>query len=184
MRMEKTLTPDTLLDGARMYAAAADAINNKLPNSLHVLSHIIATSIELALKAYLHHNKYTEKQLRKFGHNLQELLQEACKVGFEYTGSKNFVLSVSGYNYRERLFVYPENGQMNIIMPWRLRQIANEIIIEVYSSIFGESQYDANSSQQGLFVDSSYPEDIDASNWASSNKKMYLTRKRSGKLGR
>lgn len=42
------LTAGTLIDGARMYAASADAVNNTYPNALHVLSHLLGTSIELA----------------------------------------------------------------------------------------------------------------------------------------
>ncbi len=165
MSKEDSLTSGTLLDGARMYAAAADAVNDKLPNSLHVLSHLIATSIELALKAYLRHFEYTEKQLKKIGHDLKGLFDAACKIGFEYTGSRNFVLYVSGFNYSKRFFVYPEKGNMNIIMPWRLRQMADELIREVYSVIHGYEEYKKNSKEQGLFIDSSYPDDLDACKW-------------------
>jgi len=168
MTKEDSLTSCTLLDGARMYAAAADAVNDKLPNSLHVISHLIATSIELALKAYLRHFKYTEKQLKKIGHNLKGLLDAVCKVGFEYTGSRNFVLYVSGYNYSQRLFVYPEIGNMNIILPQRLRQMADELIREVYLVIHGSEDYKKNSGEQGLFIDSSYPDDLDACKWAKT----------------
>ena len=51
----------TLIDGARMYAASADAVNDKYPNALHVLSHLLGMSVELALKAYLVH-KHVEKK--------------------------------------------------------------------------------------------------------------------------
>lgn len=165
MSTKDTLTAHTLLDGARMYASAADAVNDKLPNSLHVLSHLIAISIELSLKAYLCNTGYSEKQLKKIGHNLQELLKEACKIGLEYTGSRNFVLFVSGYNYNQRLFVYPKNCRMTVIMPWRLRQMAHELIRDIYSAIYGKDQYQEYSNQQGLFIDSNYPADIDASGW-------------------
>ena len=50
---DETLTAGTLIDGARMYAAAADAVNDRYPNALHVLSHLLGMSIELALKAYI-----------------------------------------------------------------------------------------------------------------------------------
>jgi hypothetical protein len=34
---DESLTAGTLVDGARMYAAAADAVNDSYPNALHVL---------------------------------------------------------------------------------------------------------------------------------------------------
>ena len=168
MNKEDTLTADTLLDGARMYAAAADAVNNKLPNSFHVLSHLMATSIELALKAYLRKNGYSERQLKSLGHNLKVLLDKACTLGFEYTGSRNFVLYVSGYIYKQRLFVYPENCNLNTILPKRLRQMVDEIIREVFILLYGEEEYNNSSNKQGLFIDSSYPDDLDASNWSKT----------------
>ena len=58
----------TLIDGARMYSAAADAVNDKLPNALHVLSHLLGMSTELALKAYLKNNGFSTSELRKLGH--------------------------------------------------------------------------------------------------------------------
>jgi hypothetical protein len=53
--VDEGLTAGTLIDGARMYAASADAVNDQYPNALHVLSHLLGMSIELALKAYLKH---------------------------------------------------------------------------------------------------------------------------------
>src|SRR5579872_252409 len=86
---EDSLTAGTLIDGARMYAASADAVNQRMPNSLHVLSHLLCTSIELALKAYLRNSGYTEKQLRRIGHDLRPLLDHAEKNGFTNTGSRH-----------------------------------------------------------------------------------------------
>jgi len=96
---DESLSAGTLIDGARMYAAAADVVNQRLPNALHVLSHLLCTSIELALKAYLRHSGYAEKQLRSLGHDLRKLLQHASDIGLTYTGSRSFVLAVAGHNY-------------------------------------------------------------------------------------
>jgi hypothetical protein len=90
------LTPGTLIDGARMYAAAADAVNDRFPNSFHVLSQLLAMSLELALKAYLRKAGYTKKQLKILGHNLGRIFEEAKKQALEHTGSRNFVLRVTG----------------------------------------------------------------------------------------
>ena len=171
---EDTLTAGTLIDGARMYAAAADAVNGKFPNALHVLSHLLGTSIELALKAYLRHSGCSEKQLIGIGHDLGKLLDHAVQNGLEWTGSRSFVLKVAGYNYRERLFVYPREGNMNIIMPWRLRQMADELIKDSFIAIKGKEMFETHKSDPGLCIQSEYPHDIDASGWSElvSNGKV------------
>lgn len=163
---EDTLTAGTLVDGARMYAASADAVNDKMPNALHVLSHLLGTSIELALKSYLRHSGYTEKQLRGIGHDLRGLLEHAQQNGFTKTGSRNFVLAVTGHNYRERLFVYPEKGNLNIILPGRLRQMADEIVGEAFRAIHGEDVFKQHQNAPGLCIQSKYAEDVDAGGWA------------------
>jgi len=163
---EDTLTAGTLIDGARMYAASADAVNDKLPNTLHVLSYLLATSIELALKAYLRHRGYSEKQLRKIGHDLRKLMEHAEQKGLDKTGSRTFVLGVAGHNYSKRLFVYPEEGVMNIIMPRRLRQMANELITQIFITIKGEKAFEELKGAPGLCIQSEYPDDLDASGWA------------------
>lgn len=168
--MDASLTPDTLLDGAQMYAASADAINEKLPNSFHVLSHCLAISIELALKAYLRSHGQTEKDLRTVGHDLAALLKEACSFGLDYTGSRNYVLSVAGHNYKKRLFSYPENGNIVVIMPWRLRQMADELIRVVFVHLYGCEKYEESKHEPGLQISSKYPEDICATNWKTPEK--------------
>jgi hypothetical protein len=151
-----------------MYAAAADAVNDVYPNALHVLSHLLGMSIELALKAYMRHAGCTERELKKLGHDLAALYDRAQEFGLDYTGSRNFVLNVFGWNYDERLFAYPREGVMRIIMPWRLRQVAHELIEIAFRKIKGEALLDAMQAEPGLSVRSRYPEDLDASGWAST----------------
>jgi hypothetical protein len=165
---DESLSAGTLIDGARIYAAAEDAVNQQLPNALHVLSHLLCTSIELALKAYLRHSGYAEKQLRSLGHDLRKLLQHSSDNGLTYTGSRSFVLAVAGHNYRERLFVYPESGTMNVIMPGRLRQMCNELVCEAFSSIKGIETLQSMDREPGLCIQSIYPKDINASAWATT----------------
>jgi hypothetical protein len=165
-RSDDALTAGTLIDGARMYAAAADAVNDQLPNALHVLSHLLCTSIELALKAQLRHAGYDEGQLRKFGHDLRELFLHCSKLGLDYTGSRSFVLGVAGHNYRERLFVYPEIGVVNVILPRRLREMCHELICDIFLRIKGTDAFKALANQPGLAIHSVYAEDLDASAWA------------------
>ena len=130
-----------------MYAAAADAINNRYPNSLHVLSHNLGMSIELALKAFLVQHGLKEQDLRKLGHELAGLLKEAETHGLTSSGSRHFCLSVLG----------------------RLREIANEIIREVFESIFesikGSTLFEEFMSEPGLVILSQYPERSNSSDW-------------------
>jgi hypothetical protein len=160
-----SLTPGTLIDGARMYAASADSINRDYPNAIHVLSHVIGMSIELALKAFLRLHGKTEKELRGLGHDLEKLLAAAETCGLTATGSRHFRLAVLGANYQERIFLFPQAGVMHIILPWSLRQIANEIIQEVFIAVHGESTFDENKDAPGLCITSVYPEDVRATDW-------------------
>lgn len=167
----ETLTAGTLIDGARMYAASADAVNDKYPNALHVLTHLLGMSLELSLKALLRHEGYSEKKLRKIGHDLGKLLEHAEKLGIEETGSRNFILRVVGENYSSRLYAYPEEGIINTISPWRLREMTHEILSICFGIIKGEKMGEEMKNEPGLSIMSDYPNEINASAWAT--KKDY-----------
>lgn len=156
----------TLIDGSRMYAAAADAVNDKLPNALHVLSHLLGMSVELALKAYLKNNGVSTSELRKLGHNLDALYQKSQKVGLACTGSRDFRLKVLGANYQARLFAYPEESRLVVITPSSLRDITHELIVEIFEQIKGEVALHELSDQPGLMIQSVYPQDVTPSAWA------------------
>jgi hypothetical protein len=91
-----------------MYAASADAVNDQYPNALHVLSHLLGMSIELALKAYLKHAGCSADELKSAGHDLAALYYWAQEFGLEDTGSRDFVLNVLGASYQGRVFAYPQ----------------------------------------------------------------------------
>jgi hypothetical protein len=165
------LTSGTLIDGSRMYAAAADAINDRYPNSLHVLSQTLGMAIELALKAFLVHNGLAERDLRRLGHDLAGLLQEAETRGLTRTGSRHFRLSVLGANYEDRIFAYPSQGVLTVILPGSLREIAKEIICEVFEAVKGTQQLHALQGEPGLAIQSVYPDDVNANAWAVSPRK-------------
>jgi hypothetical protein len=165
---DESLTAGTLVDGARMYAAAADAVNDSYPNALHVLSHLLGMSIELALKAYLRHGGCTERELRKLGHDLPAIYERAEKLGLVHTGSRIFVLTVLGRNYDERLFAYPREGVMMSIVPRRLREVAHELIEIAFREIKGEAVLNPMKDYPGLSIRSRYPEDVDPSGWAGT----------------
>jgi hypothetical protein len=166
--MSNLATSGTLIDGSRMYAAAADAINDRYPNALHVLSHTLGMAIELALKAFLVHHGLTEKDLRRLGHDLAGLLREAENYGLTRTGSRHFRLSVLGANYEARTFAYPAEAMLTIITPASLREIAHEIICEVFDAVKGTAQLQALADSPGLAIHSHYPDDLNASAWAES----------------
>jgi len=165
-RDEQLRYAGTLIEGARMYAASADATNDKYPNALHVLSHLLGMSTELGLKAYLVLNGVTEKELRKLGHDLGSLYEKAQEFGFLHTGSRNFRLKVLGANYQARTFAYPQEGYLNVINPRSLREISQEIIIEAFSAIKGDEMLNKLADQPGLAVLSEYPESVNASAWS------------------
>ncbi len=160
------VTSGTLIDGARMYAAAADAVNERHPNALHVLSHLLGMAIELALKAFLLNGGQRERELRKIGHDLPALLAEAEARGLTSTGSRHFRISVLGANYEDRLFAYPSEGVLNIILPGKLREIAHEVICEVFISVKGKDLFEQLQAEPGLSIQSVYPDDLDARAWA------------------
>ncbi len=163
---DETLTAGTLIDGARMYAAAADAVNERYPNALHVLSHLLGMSIELALKAYIRDAGCSVQDLRRLSHDLGALYDRAKECGLDHTGSRNFVLRVLGANYQTRVFAYPEEGELTIIMPWRSRQMADELVRLAFVKIKGDSALAEMAHMPGLCILSTYPHDINASAWA------------------
>ena len=82
------LWPMTLLEGAQGSTTVADAAVRQLgrldasnPQYLIVLF-LLAQAIELALKAFLRLNGYTEEQLKDLDHNLSRLLHQACALTF------------------------------------------------------------------------------------------------------
>lgn len=154
-----------------MYAAAADDVNERHPNSLHVLSHLLGMAIELALKAFLLNGGVTEPELRRLGHDLGALLAQAQELGLNATGSRHFRLSVLGANYEDRIFAYPEEGMLSVILPVRLREIAHELICEVFISVKGQQVFTELQAEPGLSIQSADPDDLDASAWAVPSEK-------------
>jgi hypothetical protein len=160
-----SLSPDTLIDGARMYAAAADAVNEKLPNAVHVLSHLLRMSIELALKSYLLHSGSSAPELKTLGHRLGKLFDKAVQCGLTETGSRDFRIKVLSPTFEQRLFAYPQEGNMAIILPRSLRQIADDIIEEVFTQVKGTQAFTSCKSDPGLCIQSVYPENVSPSGW-------------------
>jgi hypothetical protein len=171
LESKDALTAGSLIDGARMYAASADAVNARYPSCIFPISHLLCTSIELSLKAFLRHKGANEDRLMKLGHDLPLILKEAVAVGLLDTGSRMYVLTVVGQNHLEKTFVYPEQGLMDSIATWRLRAMCHELLVEAFTAIKGASDFAAMSKEPGLCIQGTYPTDLPqtaASGWGDA----------------
>jgi len=128
----------------------------RLPSCVFPISHLLCTSIELSLKAFLRLHGSTEDELMDLGHDLPKLFERAVAFGMLDTGSRRFVLHVAGANYKERLFVYPEQGLMHSIATWRLRGMCHEILVEAFSAIKGPEALASMSTHPGLCIQGEY----------------------------
>lgn len=162
-----SITPESLMDGARMFAAAADAVAAVYPNAFHVLSHMLGMSLELSLKAFLMKADYSERRLKTLGHDLGSLFDEAVREGLNYTGSRNFVLRVTGAVYSSRVFAYPAPASMHSIEPWRLREMARELIETSYRSVYGKDALERHKAEPGIAIRSSYTANCMPDSWAT-----------------
>jgi hypothetical protein len=160
LKSEDALTAGTLIDGARMYAASADAVNARLPGCVFPISHLLCTSIELTLKAFLRHHGASEDDLMDLGHDLSALYKRATALGLLDTGSREYVLAAIRTNHSERLFVYPEQGVGYTIAPWRLRAMCHELVVEAFAAIKGPDTAAAFSGEPGLCIQGPYPEQM------------------------
>lgn len=159
---EGALTPGTLIDGARMYATSADAVNARFPCCVFPISHLLCTSVELSLKAFLRLHGATEDRLMELGHDLSALLTGAVAVGLHDTGSRMLALAVVGKNHAEKLFVYPEQnplGMQSIALD-RLRAMCHELIVEVFTAINGADDAAKRKNEAGLCIQGTYPTDL------------------------
>lgn len=64
------------------------------------------------------------------------------------------------------LFAYPREAMLVIIMPWRLGQMARELIKISFGKIKGSAVLEAMQNEPGLSIRSHYPEDLTPSAWA------------------
>lgn len=109
-------TPAGFLCHAREYLAAAELVLNKTEYVSLPSYFFFGRSIELSLKAFLLACGMTESELkfRKFGHNLEALLDEAIKRGLEnevlIEDVEKGVLQLLNYDYLEKRFEYRVTG--------------------------------------------------------------------------
>jgi hypothetical protein len=101
------------------------------------------------------------------GHDLGRLFDEAKLHGLEHTGSRNFVLRVTAALYSPRVFAYPVESVMSSIAPWRLRQMARELIEIGFRAVHGDGTFEKMKNEPGLAIQSIYPENSEPSAWAA-----------------
>jgi hypothetical protein len=65
-----------------------------------------------------------------------------------------------------RIFAYPEECVMNSIGPWRLRQVARELIEVSFRAVHGDAEYERLKDEPGLAIQSEYPDNCEPSAWA------------------
>lgn len=159
-------SPHILIDGARMYAAAADAVNETYPNAFHVLSHLLGMSTELTLKAYLSEMGVATSRLRRYGHHLYKLYQRAVQLGLRDTSDRDMQMWVLERNYRLRRFAYPSPGiYYGIAMP-QIRTVLHGMLAEAFVAINGHKVLEDLSDAPGLSIQSLYLEEITPARWA------------------
>jgi len=57
---------------------------------------------------------------------------------------------------------------MNSIGPWRLRQMARELIEISFRAVHGDDAYEELKDEPGLAIQSAYPDDCEPSAWAAT----------------
>ena len=88
---------------------------------------LLGQSIELSLKAFLlgHGTPLKELRSKKYGHDLEALLNEAYRLGLEVKldGTHRAVIHLLGVEYLDRRFQYIRTGMLRLPEP-RLAQAA------------------------------------------------------------
>jgi hypothetical protein len=109
-------TPEGFLKHAQEFWAAADIVLSKVQGVSLPGYFLLGRSIELSLKAFLLHSDLSIEELRmkKFGHNLRALLQEARIRGLEqYIGLEAMdsgVIDLLSYDYADKRLEYRVSG--------------------------------------------------------------------------
>jgi hypothetical protein len=122
---------------AEEYVNAAKAVQKSVGNSISMPAYfLVGHSIELSLKAFLLGRGVPLSELRsrkKYGHDLEKLLQEARRrrLGREVKLSKKEVLSIRllNYEYNSKLLEYIEIGSTKLPTYVFLESIAIKLVM-------------------------------------------------------
>lgn len=130
------LWPFTLIDGARSFAAIADAAVVRLglpetggPHYLTILF-LLSQAIESALKSYLLFHGVTEGELLKIGHNLPRVLARAESAGWpRQHPADHFLLKMIDGCYRhQKQLQYHRARELTLPLLRPVRELAHEYI--------------------------------------------------------
>ena len=109
-------TPAGFICHAKEFLAAAELVFNKTEYVSLPSYFLLGCSIELSLKAFLLTSgmNHGELKLRKYGHDLEALLDEAIKRGLEnevlIEDVEKGVLQLLNYDYLDKRFEYRVTG--------------------------------------------------------------------------
>lgn len=113
---EQYETPEGFLKHAREFLAVAKLVPNQTEEVSLPLYFLLGRSIELSLKAYLLACGMAQKELmsRKFGHNIEALMNEALKRGLENEVSIESIergaMQLLNYDYLSKRLEYRITG--------------------------------------------------------------------------
>jgi hypothetical protein len=154
----------TLLDGARSFAAIADAAVARLgrpdasgPHYLTVLF-LLSQAIENALKSYLLIRGIPEKELMKIGHHLPRVLARAETAEWRTRHpSDRFLLKVIDSSYRsQKRLQYHRASEMTLPLLRPVRELVQEYIGRLRTPVLHEcvaNDLPPNASTAGWSID-------------------------------
>jgi hypothetical protein len=158
------LWPFTLLDGARSFAAVADAGVVRLgrpdaggPHYLTILF-LLSQAIENALKSHLLIGAVTEDELMKIGHDLPRALARTETAGWPVQHpADHFLLKVIDGCYRQqKQLQYHRAGAMTLPLLRPVRQLVHQYISRLREPLLhGSSGHDEilDASRAGWSID-------------------------------
>ncbi|MFH1146312.1 MAG: hypothetical protein V1736_01230 [Pseudomonadota bacterium] len=119
MRMAVPSDEESYLTSARWFLAGTEALARCTAKELTSCVFLAAQSLECALKAYLAHSGFTEKQLKRpnLRHNLEALWTEAYKQKLTISSTPpQWCITLNAGHDRPYYMRYPMKG-MNITNP-------------------------------------------------------------------
>ena len=116
---------------AREFLQAAQLVHREKPVTFTPTYFLVCQSLELSFKAYLRGSGYSDKQLRRIGHNLDECVAAAKAVGVDQhvTLSDTDVAAITFINpyYQFKDFQYSSSGYKSFPHPDVLIALADRV---------------------------------------------------------
>jgi len=116
---------------AREFLEAAQLVRREKPVTFRPTYFLVCQSLELSLKAYLRGSGYSDEQLRRIGHNLDQCVSAAKATGVEgYVRlSEADIAAVAAINpyYQFKDFQYSVSGYKSFPHPDVLMELAERL---------------------------------------------------------